>query len=128
MFFPVTLVYAAILAVVFFGLSIRVIKHRFTTKAILGDGGHPHLNVAIRTHANFTEYVPFTLILIMGVESLGYPSTIIHTLGVTLIIARLSHVLGMSSKNASGKGRPLGMIVTFCVLLSSAAMILVRSF
>lgn len=128
MFFPITLMYAAILAVIFVGLSVRVIKHRFSTKAILGDGGHAHLNVAIRAHGNFTEYVPLALILIAGVEGLGYSSTIVHVLGIALVVARLSHVLGLAGKNSAGAGRPVGVISTLLILVSSAVMILVRSF
>ena len=128
MFFPVTLMYAAILAVIFVGLSVRVIKHRFSTKAILGDGGHSNLNIAIRAHGNFTEYVPLTLILIAGVEGLGYSSTIIHVLGISLVVARGAHVFGLSAKNSVGAGRSVGIIATLLILVSSAVMILIRSF
>lgn len=127
MFFPVTLMYAAILAVIFVGLSVRVIKHRFTTKAILGDGGNANLNVAIRAHGNFTEYVPFALILMAGVEGLGYSSTTVHILGIALVIARVGHVFGLSGKNAAGAGRPVGVIATLLILVVSAVMILVRT-
>lgn len=128
MFFPVTLMYAAILAVIFVGLSVRVIKHRFSTKAILGDGGNAGLNVAIRTHGNFTEYVPLALILIAGVEALGYSSMIVHILGIALVVARLLHVLGLAGQNAAGAGRPVGVIATLLIMVSSAFMILARSF
>lgn len=124
----ITLIYAAALALVFVALSIRVIRHRFGTQVILGDGGHNKLSIAIRTHANFSEYIPLTLILIMGVELLGYPSALVHAFGIILVLARLSHVYGLATKNGAGAGRPIGVVTTLGLMVASAVMILIRSF
>ncbi|MBC7421180.1 MAG: MAPEG family protein [Bdellovibrio sp.] len=128
MHIPITLIYAAVLSLIFVGLSIRVIKHRFGTQVILGDGGHHKLNIAIRTHANFNEYIPLALILIMGVELLGYNSTLVHTLGIILVLARVSHIAGLATKKGAGAGRPIGVVATLLLMIASAVMILFRSF
>ena len=124
----ITLIYAAILGFLFVVLSIRVIKQRFGTKVLLGDGGNYNLNVAIRTHANFSEYIPLTLILVMGVEHLGYPSTLIHAFGIILVLARVSHIGGLLTKKSAGNGRPLGVIATLSIITISSVLILLRSF
>ncbi|MBC7742575.1 MAG: MAPEG family protein [Bdellovibrionaceae bacterium] len=124
----ISLIYAAILGFIFVALSIRVIKGRFKSKVSLGDGGHAPLNVAIRTHANFAEYVPLALIMIMGVELMNYSANIVHALGIILVLARLSHVYGLAAKNSLSNFRPVGVILTNLVLVSSAVLILIRSF
>ena len=65
----ITLTYAAILSLIFIGLSLRVITGRFRTKTSFGDGGNADLNARIRTHSNFAECIPLALILLMvGIE------------------------------------------------------------
>ncbi len=123
----ISFLYAALLSFILVGLSIKVILGRFKNKVSLGDGGHASMLAAIRTHANFTEYVPFALILMMGVEVLDYSATVIHALGIILILARLVHVVGMFSKGSVGLARPAGMITTFSVMIVSAILILIRS-
>ena len=59
--------FAAILAILYIQLSFRVIKLRRAKRISLGDGGDKSLQAAIRTHANFIEYVPFSLILLFQV-------------------------------------------------------------
>ncbi|MBC7753589.1 MAG: MAPEG family protein [Moraxellaceae bacterium] len=124
----ITLIYAAILAAIYVGLSIRVIKHRFGTKTLFGDAGHHDLSIAVRTHGNFAEYVPFCLILIMGVELRDYSALTIHILGTVLIVARLSHVFGLKANKGAGLGRPLGVIATLLLMVTSSVLILIRSF
>ncbi len=124
----ITLAYAAILTLIFAILSLRVVRHRFGTQVSLGDGGHHKLNIAIRTHGNFSEYIPLALILIMGVELLGYSPTVVHSLGIILILARISHIIGLATKNGVGILRPIGVIATLSSMIISAVMILLRSY
>ncbi len=123
----ITLTYAAILSLIFIGLSLRVIMGRFRTKTSFGDGGNSDLNVRIRTHSNFAEYIPLALILLMGVEAYEYPKLVIHIFGTLLILGRLSHAYGLSKNNGLGPARPAGMITTFLVMATSAVMILIRA-
>ncbi len=123
----ISLTYAAILAVIYVGLSIRVIKNRFSTKVLIGDGGNQKLGIAVRTHANFGEYIPLALMLIMGVELLQYPSAIVHGLGVVLVLGRLGHMHGLATNGSAGLGRPVGVVATLLLMLSSAVMILMKT-
>ncbi len=123
----ITLTYAAILSLIFIGLSLRVVAGRFKTKTSFGDAGNTDLNVRIRTHSNFAEYIPLALILLMGVEAYEYPKLVIHIFGTLLILGRLSHAYGLSKDNGLNSARPAGMITTFLVMVTSAVMILIKA-
>ena len=60
---PITLLTASLLGLIFIWLSARVIGARVKNEALIGDNGDTELIFAIRTHGNFTEYVPIFLIL-----------------------------------------------------------------
>ena len=71
MTFPtITAFYAAILGLIYAGLSGWVIGGRLGGNVLFGDGGQDGLQRRIRSHANFQEYVPLTLILIVMILNL----------------------------------------------------------
>ena len=111
--------YAAILAVMFVVLTIRVIKGRIRGRISLGDGGDEALIRAQRTHGNFAEFVPFALLLIALAEMNASPSWSIHVLGSVLVLARISHAYGITQGMAKMKFRQFGMIGTFVVLIGA---------
>ena len=123
----ITPVYAALLALLFIYLSIRVIKGREAHEVALGDGGHSALQRRVRVHANFAEYVPLALILIAMLEWLGGWGYLIHGLGIALLAGRLLHALGVSQTKENLRYRVIGMVLTFITLLVGAIGILVLS-
>ena len=62
---PITSLFAALLALMLFTLTMTVIVTRMTTKTDLGDGDNPAMFRRIRAHGNFVEYVPMGLILLV---------------------------------------------------------------
>ncbi len=112
--------YAAVLAVFYVVLTIRVIKQRYRAKAALGDGGDEQLQRAIRVHGNFAEFVPFALLLIAMAEINGSPFWAVHALGSLLVLARLSHAYGLTHGLEKLKFRQAGVIGTFIVLIGAA--------
>jgi len=118
-------IYAALLAVLFVYLSVRTIRARRSLGIGLGHAESPVMLRAIRVHANFAEYVPFALLLIFLVETAGANSWVVHALGASLLVARLSHAYGVSQQAENFKFRVFGMATTFTVLLLSAAYLLV---
>jgi uncharacterized membrane protein YecN with MAPEG domain len=112
--------YAAILAVMFVVLTIRVIKARIRGRVSLGDGGDEALIRAQRIHGNFAEFVPFAVVLIALAEMNGSPSWSIHVLGSVLIISRLAHAWALHGGMERMTFRKAGMIGTFIVLLGAA--------
>lgn len=121
-----TPIYAAVLALLLMGLSFRVIRLRRQYQISLGSGQQPLLERAIRVQANFTEYVPYALLLIYFVELERYPALLIHLLGLGLLAARCIHAYGVSQPQETLKFRITGMLLTSLVLLSSALLLLIN--
>ena len=113
----VTAIYAGLLAVLYFVLSYRVVQLRGPGGPSLGDGGDPAMIRRIRAHGNFAEYVPFILLMI-GILELGHANvTLLHALGVTLLVARLLHGYALSFTESFKFGRFWGTALTFALLL-----------
>ncbi len=117
-------IYAALCGILLFMLSARVVRLRGKYKVGIGDGGNPELNRAIRVQANFVEYVPLMLILLLLLELAGTPANILHGLGVALVICRIAHAYGYSRSNAASAGRAIGASGTFLILLGSSLWLL----
>ncbi|MDG2992353.1 MAPEG family protein [Candidatus Synechococcus calcipolaris G9] len=117
--------YAALFALFLIGLSGRVIILRGKSSVALGDGGQIGLKRAIRVHANFVEYVPFTLFIIYLLEVQTGSSLWIHGLCGGLFLGRCLHAFGLSQTKENLIYRVTGMVVTFAVLAGAAIAILV---
>jgi uncharacterized membrane protein YecN with MAPEG domain len=120
-------IYAAILAVMFVALSIRVIALRRASKLPLGFQGDVALERRVRAQGNFAEYVPLALLLLAFVEMRGAPAWLVHAMALVLIAGRLSHAYGVSQLRESFAFRVSGMAMTFTVILSAALAILIQS-
>jgi uncharacterized membrane protein YecN with MAPEG domain len=123
----VTTLYAGIFGLLYIAFSAYVIKGRFQYQVGLGDGGNDNMAKRIRAHANFIEYVPLALILILLAEFEGTSEIVIHMLGVTLIAGRLSHAMKLLDLVSLPKGREAGMVITFAVIIA-ASILCIRSF
>ncbi|WP_375454596.1 MAPEG family protein [uncultured Methylobacterium sp.] len=127
MIFPATT--ALFTALVFAGLSAWVIGGRVSGNVLLGDGGQDALQKRIRSHANFSEYVPLTLGLIALLEAGGSRPWIVVTLLAVLLVARILHPIGMlAPANAPRQFacRGGGVIATLLVMAAAAILLLVR--
>jgi len=114
----ITSIIAALLTIVFIGLSFAVIGLRRKNKVGLGSGGYEDLERAIRAQGNFAEYVPLGIILIACLELNGAPWWLVAIPGVTLIIGRLIHAVGMNTPPPDFSKRVLGMKFTFYTLIT----------
>lgn len=114
----ITSIIAAILTIIFIKLSFAVIGLRRKNKVGLGSGGHEDLERAIRTQANFAEYIPLGVILIACLELNGAPWWLVAIPGVSLIIGRLIHAKGMNTPPPDFSKRVLGMKFTFSTLIA----------
>jgi len=120
----VTPLYAAMLATLFIALSVRALRLRRQLRIPVGDGGDPRMLRAMRTHANFAEYAPLTLVLILMFELLGGPAPAAHLLGLGLLAGRLSHAYGVSRIDEDFRFRVSGMVLTFTALSSASLGVL----
>lgn len=123
----ITPIYVALLAILFLFLSFKTIKVRKRLQIGVGTGDNPELLRAMRVHANFSEYVPITLILILSVELLKGHFILVHCLGAALLIGRVLHAYGVSQSKENLKFRVSGMLLTFATMLVSIISILYLS-
>jgi uncharacterized membrane protein YecN with MAPEG domain len=104
------------LALIFLWLSLRVIRYRRGERIPLGSGGNAALERAIRAHANFAEFVPFAVLLLILAEWGGAWPWLLHALGALLVAARLSHGIGIVQEPEDFRLRVFGMMGTFGVM------------
>jgi uncharacterized protein len=120
-----TPLWAALLALLYLGLTAQVIRARYRTRTALGDGDDPGLARAIRAHANFAEYVPLTLILLILAELQGAWPWLLHLQGAMLLAGRAVHAYGISQVDEVLPRRSIGVALTLVVLVAAAASNLV---
>lgn len=113
---------AALLGLIFLGLSYRVVSIRRVAKIGIGTGGNESLSLAVRAHANFTEYVPITLILLFLLMRTAGDAMVAAVLAVLLVIARLLHAYGLSGSGGYSVGRFSGTVITWLVLLLTSLL------
>ena len=124
---PITGLYAGIQALIAFGLTLPIGPLRLKHNVSILDGGHPDLALAIRRHANWTEFVPFALLLIALLELNGASATTLHALGGGLVVARIAHPFGLNSKSPRNPLRGIGALGTLLVTLAAAVLLLLKS-
>lgn len=116
----ITATYASCLALVFFALTIMVVKNRRKSAVSLGDGQIDDLQKVVRAHGNFTEYVPICLVLLATAEINAQAHTFLHIAGGLLLVGRVLHAYGLITTTGASVPRIIGMLCTFTVLISLA--------
>lgn len=120
--------YLAVMSLFYIWLSLWVIRYRIKHRISLGHNGNQFLEKLIIAHANFSEYVPLTMLLIMAFDYLTGVTFYIHLLGLALIIARVSHVIGIVYVRSPNIFRITGMVLTFaCISLSAIGILCTNS-
>ncbi|HEX8513043.1 MAG TPA: MAPEG family protein [Allosphingosinicella sp.] len=121
MILPITLTIAGAAALLNIWLARRVGQMRLAHKVSIGDGGNEALIARMRAHANFIEYTPFVLILILLIEMAEGSKLWLWIVGVVYIFARIAHGFGMDRPSGDRlKLRMIGIIVTGLILLGLA--------
>ena len=116
---------ASTAAIIFISLSLGVIKLRRRNQVRIGTGGVEELERAIRAHANFAEYVPIGLILIACLEANGATWWLVLLPGISLLLGRIVHAVGVQEPPPNIKNRVLGMKITFFTLIALVILNLV---
>jgi uncharacterized protein len=124
----ITLLYAGILGLMFFALSVYVVRWRWIELKGLGCDQDPKSGLfrAVRIHGNFAEYVPFILLLITLDEMTGRLPWMTHAMGIALIIARLAHFQGIRKSHGTSPGRGLSVALTFGLLLILSVLLILK--
>jgi len=113
---PITGLYAALCALIMLAYAARIVRIRWQTRTGLGDGGDRRLARAIRIHANAVEYVPIALILLLIAELNGLTPVLLHLCGITLVLARVAHAIGLLKSAGVSAGRAIGFVGTVGVI------------
>ena len=116
---PVTALYAALLGLIGIVVAGLAGRARGATNVSLGDGGRPELVEAMRRHANYAEYVPLVLVLLVIIELNGAPRWWLHVLGLTLTVCRVVHPFGLKFNQMMHPLRFVGAAGTMLVLLAA---------
>jgi uncharacterized membrane protein YecN with MAPEG domain len=119
--------YAALLAVLFVYLSIRVIRMRRQAKVAVGDNDNMLLRRAMRVRANFAEYVPLALLLAAFAELQCFSSILAHAIGLTLLTGRFIHAYGVSQERENYRFRTFGMTLMF-LAVGTSSLVLIGSY
>jgi len=122
----ITPIYAGLAAFLYVALAFRVITQRYASGIGLGTGGDPALVRRVRTHANFAEYVPLSLLLLAFAELNGLPAILVHISGLLLLAFRLAHARGLSQREGASLPRAVGVVVTFSLLVLIGAFLIVN--
>jgi hypothetical protein len=107
----------------YMALCARVVVLRRRHVVGIGDGGNHDLKRAIRAHANFTENVPLSILLIALASHTTSPNWI-HGLCAALLVGRLIHAFGLSRNPGVSFGRFYGAGLTWAVMCLAAALLM----
>jgi uncharacterized membrane protein YecN with MAPEG domain len=121
---PVSLSFAAALALFNLFLAYRIVKVRMHGKVLIGHGENPLLETRMRAQANFIEYSPFVLALVFLIELAGGRPAYLEGIAVLYLLGRAAHAFGLDARTPNA-GRGIGILVTWLVMLGLAIWALV---
>jgi uncharacterized membrane protein YecN with MAPEG domain len=121
---PVSFLYAGLLGLLLIALSTQVVLARRRYRVRLGAGTEEGMQQAIRVQANFTEYVPFAVLLLVLAEITGLPSAAVHGAGILLLASRVLHAAGLSQSPGRTFGRFYGTAGTWLVIAALSLWLL----
>ena len=124
----VTMLYAAICAVMLIALALNIVRLRRRHRISLGLGEGAALEQPVRVHGNFTEYTPTFLILLLLAELGGAAFWFLHLLGAAFVAGRMLHAYGLSTARARSFGRFYGSLSSWTSILVLSGYLLARSF
>jgi uncharacterized membrane protein YecN with MAPEG domain len=113
----ITPLYAGILALIYVGLSVNVIRGRRAKSIGLGTGDDPDMLTRVRIHGNFAEFVPICLVLMVVLELGGSSAVFLNGVGISLVLGRLAHAYGLTKSPGVTPGRVIGVVTVFVVLV-----------
>ena len=115
----ITGLYAGILGLLFFIMSIDTIRQRRSKKVFMGVGPNREILRTVSAHGNFSSSVPLLLIQLALLEQTQIVAIWqLHAIGMMFSLGRLFHFLAFRFKNLPhAKLRIGGMIMTFFPLV-----------
>lgn len=124
MTFPVTALYASLFTLGVIVLANVVSAKRGRAGISILHGDNLDLALWIRRHGNLIENAPLMLILMGLCEAQGIGPLWLHAMGIVFLVARLSHVVGLSVDRLTAPLRLAGGIGTQAAMLGAVATLL----
>ena len=119
----ITAFFSSILALIFYKLSINVIRLRRKYKVSLGSSKkHKDLDQAIRAHGNLSEFLPIGLILLACLEVNHLPKIVVFICGLFFLIGRYLHASSFLKEEIDSSNRVLGMKITHWSIILMAIL------
>jgi len=119
----ITALYGALNAMFNIFLANRVSTLRRKVGASVGDRGDKELQIAIRMHGNNAEFVPLAIVMMLIAELLGGASLPLHLYGGGLLLARLTHAIGLPRKSPN-PFRVGGTAITWGAIVAMSGWVL----
>lgn len=124
---PISLATFGSLGLLLVGLASRVSQLRMRHKVAYGDGGHPGLMRAIRTHGNTAEHAPLFMMLVLVAELSRGSTLFLAVVAATFVAGRLLFAAGVLGRGLNPL-RMIGAGVTYFLQLLLAACVLLSAF
>jgi uncharacterized membrane protein YecN with MAPEG domain len=121
---PVSFLYAGLLGLLLIALSTQVVLARRRDRVRLGTGTEEGMQQAVRVQANFVEYVPFAVLLLVLAELTGLPGPAVHGAGLLLLASRVLHAVGLSRSPGVSFGRFYGTAGTWLTIVALSVWLL----
>jgi uncharacterized membrane protein YecN with MAPEG domain len=116
--------YAGLCGLLLIALSGQVVLARRRYRVSLGVGTEAGMQQAARVQANFSEYVPLAVVLLVLSELSGLPAAMVHVAGIALLASRVLHAWGLSHSPGRSFGRFYGTAGTWLVVLGLSLWLL----
>jgi uncharacterized membrane protein YecN with MAPEG domain len=110
--FQATALYASILTVLVIILANIVSAKRGGAGISILHGDNLDLAVWMRRHGNLVENLPLALLLMALCEARGLTPFWLNAMGITLVVARLLHLVGLDATNPKSPLRIAGGVGT----------------
>ena len=119
----ITGLYAAILALLYARISLKVIGARRQNRISLGAGPQGEISAIVSAHANFAAYVPLLLLLTYFLEVGGRTSPyVLHVIAAAYTFGRILHYLAFRGPEMKFRLRVAGMQLTLWPLIVLALL------
>lgn len=121
----VSVLYTALLGLLLIALSANVVLARRRYRVRLGVGTEEGMQQAVRVQANFSEYVPLAVVLLILCEVMaGMPAAAVHAAGILLLTSRVLHAWGLARSPGTTFGRFYGTAGTWLVIIGLSLWLL----
>ncbi len=123
-FLEPSIFYTSLLGLLLIALSVNVVLARRRYRVGLGVGTEEGMQQAVRVQANFAEYVPFAVILLILADLSDLPAAAVHAAGILLLTSRVLHAWGLSHSPSRSFGRFYGTAGTWLVIIGLSLWLL----